>query len=110
MFAALNTVEPPILELFTATFLERDKPWSGERIPAVKDRIRGALTRLSTDAAKPGRIGGKTVKTIQGADGAFHRLRVGDHRVMYDMLETERVVLVLGVVHRGDLERWIRNR
>src|SRR4029453_12684204 len=28
MFAALNTVEPPILELETARLLERDKPWS----------------------------------------------------------------------------------
>ena len=29
MFAALNTVEPPILELATARLLEGDKPWSG---------------------------------------------------------------------------------
>jgi glutathione S-transferase len=47
MFAALSTVEPPIFELFTAAFLERDKPWSGERVPAVKDRIRDRLGRLS---------------------------------------------------------------
>jgi glutathione S-transferase len=31
MFAALNTVEPPILELGTAKLLEGDKPWSKER-------------------------------------------------------------------------------
>lgn len=65
---------------------------------------------MAVDAAKPGRIGGKTVKTIQGASDSFHRLRVGDYRVMYDVLDDEEVVLVLGVVHRGDLERWIRNR
>src|SRR5438034_10691156 len=47
MFAALSTMEPPILELFTAAFLERDKPWSGERVPAVKDRIRDRLRQLS---------------------------------------------------------------
>ena len=47
MFAALSTVEPPIIELFTAAFLERDKPWSGERVPAVKDRIRDRLSPLS---------------------------------------------------------------
>ena len=29
MFAALNTVEPPILELATAKLLEGDKPWTG---------------------------------------------------------------------------------
>src|ERR1700674_3827458 len=39
MFAALNTVEPPILELVTARFLEGDKPWSEARLPLIKDRI-----------------------------------------------------------------------
>jgi hypothetical protein len=29
---------------------------------------------------------------------------------MYDVIETDRVILVLGVVHCGDLERWLRNR
>jgi glutathione S-transferase len=47
MFAALNTMEPPILELFTAAFMERDKPWAGERTPAVKDRIRDRLRQLA---------------------------------------------------------------
>jgi glutathione S-transferase len=47
MFAALNTVEPPILELGTAMLLEGDKPWHAERLPLVKNRIRGSLNRLS---------------------------------------------------------------
>lgn len=50
------------------------------------------------------------MKTIQGAADSFHRLRVGDYRAMYDGIEDDRVLLVLGVVHRSDLERWIRNR
>ncbi len=40
MFAAPNTVEPPILELVTAKFAEGDKPWAEDRRPLVKDRIR----------------------------------------------------------------------
>jgi glutathione S-transferase len=47
MFAALNTVEPPILELATARLLERDKPWSRERLPLVEDRVRNRLHQLS---------------------------------------------------------------
>jgi glutathione S-transferase len=47
MFAAINTVEPPILELTTARLLEGDKPWSRERLPLVEDRIRGRLKPLS---------------------------------------------------------------
>ena len=48
MFAALNTVEPPILELQTARFAEGDKPWNAERLPLIKDRIRHRLGELST--------------------------------------------------------------
>jgi glutathione S-transferase len=47
MFAALSSVEPPILELVTAKLLEGDKPWRAERLPLVADRIRGRLTPLS---------------------------------------------------------------
>jgi glutathione S-transferase len=47
MFAALNTVEPPILELANAKLLERDKPWSAERLPLVEDRVRDRLAQLS---------------------------------------------------------------
>ncbi|UVK47857.1 glutathione S-transferase family protein [Mesorhizobium sp. AR07] len=47
MFAALSTVEPPILELVTAKFLEGDKSWSGQRRLLVEDRIRNRLGDLS---------------------------------------------------------------
>jgi glutathione S-transferase len=47
MFAAINTVEPPILDLQTAKFLEGDKPWYAERLPLVMERIRKRLHELS---------------------------------------------------------------
>jgi glutathione S-transferase len=47
MFAALNTVEPPILELAAARIQEGDRPWTEQRLPLVKDRIRARLDRLS---------------------------------------------------------------
>jgi len=47
MFAALNTVEPPILEIVIAKFQEGDKPWSKERLPLIADRIRQRLGQLS---------------------------------------------------------------
>ena len=47
IFAALNTVEPPILELMTAQILEGNKPWTAERMPMVKDRIRERLKPLA---------------------------------------------------------------
>ena len=60
MFAALSTVEPPILELVTAKFLEGDKPWSKQRMPLVEERIRARLGQLSN------RLGG-----AEWLDGAF---------------------------------------
>lgn len=47
MFASLNTVEPPILDLQTAKFLEGGKSWATERMPLVLDRIRGRLSQLA---------------------------------------------------------------
>ena len=47
MFAALSTVEPPILDLQTAKLLEGDRSWCEQRLPLVKDRIRVRLSELS---------------------------------------------------------------
>jgi len=47
MFAAVNTVEPPILELTVAKLFERDKPWAAERVLLVQERVRNPLNRLS---------------------------------------------------------------
>ena len=48
MFAALDTVEPPILELTTVKLIEGDKPWAKERLPLVEHRIRVRLGGLSS--------------------------------------------------------------
>ena len=47
MFAALNTVEPPIVELEAAMILERDKPWYEQRRPMLEERVRARLDQLS---------------------------------------------------------------
>ena len=60
MFAALNTVEPPILDLSNAKVLEGDKAWYQQRLPVVEDRIRARLGDLAD------RLGG-----ADWLDGAF---------------------------------------
>lgn len=47
MFAAVNTVEPPILDLSNTRIAERDQPWSEQRLPLVQSRIRTRLDELS---------------------------------------------------------------
>jgi len=60
MFAALSTVEPPILELTTAKLIEADKPWSKDRVPLVEERVRARWRQLSA------RLG-----AAEWLDGAF---------------------------------------
>ncbi|HEY1535862.1 MAG TPA: glutathione S-transferase family protein [Polyangiaceae bacterium] len=61
MFAALNTVEPPLVELAVAKIFERDKPWCDQRLPIVEERARKMLGDLS------GRLG-----SSEWLDGAFN--------------------------------------
>ncbi|MPZ09493.1 MAG: glutathione S-transferase family protein [Kiloniellaceae bacterium] len=48
MFAALNTVEPPIVEREQVRYVEGDKSWYKERLPILEDRIRNRLGELSS--------------------------------------------------------------
>jgi glutathione S-transferase len=47
MFAALSTMEPPIVDRTIVMLMERDKPWFEERLAVVEGRIRGRLGDLS---------------------------------------------------------------
>jgi glutathione S-transferase len=47
MFAALNTIEPPILDLVVARLVEGKEPWSEQRMPLVEGRIRKRLGELA---------------------------------------------------------------
>jgi glutathione S-transferase len=58
MFAAVNTVEPPILEFANAKILEGDEPWAKERLPLVATRVRAPLVRLSAYLGDAGWLDG----------------------------------------------------
>ncbi|WP_262047070.1 glutathione S-transferase family protein [Bradyrhizobium sp. Bra78] len=47
MFAALSTLEPPVVELGMAMLFERDRSWYAERLPMLQDRVRVRLGELS---------------------------------------------------------------
>jgi glutathione S-transferase len=48
MFAALNTVEPPIVEHSMARIVERDEPWFEQRLPLLDKRVRTRLQELAS--------------------------------------------------------------
>lgn len=47
MFAAVSTVEPPIVDREAVGFLERDEEWYGRRLALAEDRVRARLGELS---------------------------------------------------------------
>ncbi len=60
MFAALTTIEEPIIDREAARYLEGDKPWFTQRLRIVDERIRKRLRELSA------RLG-----DVEWLDGAF---------------------------------------
>lgn len=46
-FAAVSTVQPPIVEFGMATILERDKPWFAARQPMLEQSVRARLDQLA---------------------------------------------------------------
>ncbi len=47
MFAAIGTVDPPIMERSMCALLERDQPWYAQRLAAIDRQVRTRLDQLS---------------------------------------------------------------
>ena len=87
--------------------LARAAARSFERAPRPeRKRIERAIDALATNPRPPGKL----VKAIQGTKDGFLRMRVGDYRIVYDVMDADRVVLILGIIHRKDLEQWLRQQ
>ncbi|MDB5677781.1 glutathione S-transferase family protein [Sphingomonas bacterium] len=94
MFAALNSVEPSIMDLSFVTVFEADKPWSAMRRASVEERIHGRLKDLSA------RLGDKT-----WLDGdtftAGDLLMVSVLRILIDQGFVETYDNLAAYMHRG---------
>ena len=78
---------------------------------ADRERVRRALVQqASSSSNSDGLRGGKSLKMIQGKRDRFFRLRVGELRVLFDLVPNERTLLVLAILNRRDLDRWLRRR
>jgi glutathione S-transferase len=85
MFAALNTVEPPIMDHAVCTLFERAQPWSAARLPSVEARIHARLDELSNRLGSRAWLDGDTftagdlmmvaVLRIVAADGYLDRYK-----------------------------------
>ena len=94
MFDAHSTIEPPIVNLDVAELLENDKPWSAERLPLVKDRIRDRLRPLSN------RLG--NAEWLDGAFSAGDLLMIGVLRRLAGSGILEEFPNLVAYVARGE--------
>lgn len=70
----------------------------GDKLPHnVKRRIIQALRRLAQDPYPPG------VRKLEGSE--YYRLRVGDYRIIYEVLEGKLLILVIRIGHRREVYR-----
>ncbi|MBI5724486.1 MAG: type II toxin-antitoxin system RelE/ParE family toxin [Planctomycetes bacterium] len=69
------------------------------RIPKVfKIRLMIAISALADTPRPPGSV------RLQGVEG-FHRIRVGDYRVVYLIADRTLVICVVRIAHRKDVYR-----
>ena len=94
MFAALNTVEPPLSDLAIATLFEADQPWSKPRLPAIRARIDERLTDLSR------RLGDR--EWIEGEFSAGDLLMVAVLRMLRETPDLTRHRNLADYVARGE--------
>jgi glutathione S-transferase len=94
MFAALNTVEPPIFDRAIATIVERDRTWHEERLPMLDERVRVRLGDLS------GRLG--DADWLDGAFSAGDLLMVAVLRRLRGSGLLEEYPNLAGYVARGE--------
>ena len=66
--------------------------------PQVRRRIQAALELLSSNPRPP------TATRLVGGTGEW-RVRTGDYRVIYEIMDDELVVLVLRMGHRREIYR-----
>ena len=87
--------------------LSRSAARAFERAPRPeRRRLEKAIDALGRNPRPPGKL----VKAIQGSRDNFLRMRVGDYRIMYEVADDDQLVLILGVIHRKDLEQWLRQK
>ena len=94
LFAALNSVEPAIMDLSFVTVFEADKPWSAMRRPAVEERIHGRLKDLSARLGDRMWLDGDTFT-------AGDLLMVSVLRILIDQGLVETYDNLAAYMHRG---------
>ena len=71
-----------------------------------RERVMKAIGGLQSDPRPPG----KHVKALEGTPEPLLRYRVGDRRIVYEVIDAKQVVVIRGIVARKDLDKWLRSK
>ena len=85
-------------KLYSIQYTESAARFLRELDSRIRIRISTRIAALAQNPFPPGN------RKLKGAERAF-RIRIGDYRVVYDVLEDVVVVLVLRIGHRKDVYR-----
>ena len=71
---------------------------SGRKLPKdILDSIKSAVLGLGNDPKPPGCL------KMKGFDGAYYRVRQGDFRVVYEVKDREKTVVIVYIGNRKDV-------
>jgi len=90
--------------IFNLKYLPKVKEDLKEIDPKSRQRIKKAIKERLEKAPKS--YGKPLRKGLKG----FYRLRVGDYRIVYCVLEDRKEVLIVGIMHRKEIYKRILNR
>ena len=85
-------------KVYSIRYTESAAGFLRESDARLRVRISTKIAALAQNPFPPGN------RKLKGAEHAF-RIRIGDYRVVYDVLEDVVVVLVLRIGHRKDVYR-----
>jgi glutathione S-transferase len=94
IFAAINTIEPPVFERGLASILERDEPWYDRRRLMLEERIRARLRDLSARLAQ--------AQWLEGTFNAGDLMMVATLRRLHGTGLLEEFPLIAAYVARGE--------
>jgi len=73
------------------------------RLPSgIFERINSMMQELRLEPR------GLKTKKLHGLHPPLYELRIHPYRVIYDIDDAKRVIVILGVIHRKDLDKFLR--
>jgi mRNA interferase RelE/StbE len=88
--------EPPV---YTARFEKRARKSLDHLPPEICSHILQKIYQLERDPRLSGSI------KLSTGEGEFYRVRVGDYRIIYQIINDQLIVLIAAVDHRKDVYR-----